>query len=147
VLYFNTASNEIVCVISDEPTSLTDAYALIKVLCRSYGEKSFSILVNNVKDEQRGRNAFNRLASAVGRFLQVKLSYMGFVPADRLVTEAVQLQRAVVEEFPSSPAARALRRLAGEIDKDAWTRSVKGGVQFFFRQLLEYDAMQAGERV
>ena len=60
VMYFNSASGEIVCVINDEPTSLTDAYALIKVLCRQYGEKSISILVNNVAGEAAGQGAYRR---------------------------------------------------------------------------------------
>ena len=73
VMYFNSASSEIVGVINGEPTSLTDAYALIKVMASNYSERSFSILANNVPNEREGNRAFSRLADAVDRFLHIRL--------------------------------------------------------------------------
>ncbi|MBX7139232.1 MAG: MinD/ParA family protein [Oligoflexia bacterium] len=137
VMYFNSASGEIVCIINPEPTSLTDAYALIKVLSREYGEKSICILSNNVSGEAQGQACFNRLSRAVERFLNVELRYLGFVPTDEMVRASIQEQRALLELFPSSPAAMALSALATRIDSEFLDRRVKGGMQFFFRQLLE----------
>ncbi len=140
VLYFNSASSEIVVVINDEPTSLTDAYALIKVLSQNYGEKSFSVLVNEVADAKTAITAFNRLNSAVERFLHVELRNLGFIPQDSAAAEAVRNQKALVEIYPSSPAALAFAALARKLDAEFYDLRVKGGMQFFFKQLLELSA-------
>lgn len=140
VLSFNSASSEIVCVITGEPTSLTDAYALIKVLAQNYGEKKFSIISNNIPDEQAGQTAFRKLAKAVDRFLHVQLNYLGMIPSDLAVRESIMEQKALFSEFPSAPAARAISLIAKRIDQDFTEMRVKGGIQFFFKQLLEVSA-------
>ncbi|NLF24743.1 MAG: MinD/ParA family protein [Deltaproteobacteria bacterium] len=140
VMYFNSASAEVVCVINDEPTSLTDAYALIKVLSRDYGEKSISILVNNIADQKKAEAAYRRLSRAVERFLQVELRYLGYVPCDSAVNAAVIEQKALLEAHPSSVAAVALSALARRLDSEFHDYRVKGGMQFFFRQLLDVSA-------
>lgn len=140
VIHFNTASNEIVCVITAEPTSLTDAYALIKILSRNYGERRFSIIANNVVSEQRGEMAFKKLQGAVDRFLHVQLDYLGAVPSDSVVPEAIIGQRPFVSEYPSSVATRAISLIAKRIDREFVEMRVKGGIQFFFKQLLEVSA-------
>jgi flagellar biosynthesis protein FlhG len=145
VMQFNSAANEIVCVITNEPTSLTDAYALIKVLAKNYAEKSVSILVNNIASKERSieheaNRTFKRLESSVQRFLhkeQVELRYLGHIPADPLVGESVRNQRAVTELFPSGPAGLSFAALARRIDDEFRQYRIKGGMQFFFRQILE----------
>jgi flagellar biosynthesis protein FlhG len=139
-MYFNTASSEIMVVINNEPTSLTDAYALIKVLATTYGEKSFNVISNDVLDARDGERAFNRLQSVVARFLQVKLSYIGHVPSDAHVVESVQQQRALMELYPSSRAGLAIAAAAKKVDEDFQEQKVKGGMQFFFRKLLDIDS-------
>lgn len=137
VMYFNTASAEIICVITPDPTSLTDAYALIKVLAQNYKEKEVSILANNVPNEDVAKRSFKRLSRAVERFLHVNLRYIGFIPTDAAVVEAIGSQRALLEVFPSSPSGLALAGIARRIDTDFLDFRIKGGMQFFFRQLLE----------
>lgn len=143
VVFFNTAATEIVCVITADPTSLTDAYALIKILSQNYGEKRFGVLVNQVDCRngsdaaQAGRPVFNRLSAAVQRHLNIQLSYIGAVPADSAVTDAVRNQTAVVDYAPSSHAARSLELVASQIDQKFFEFRVKGGVQFFFQNLLQ----------
>ena len=137
VMYFNSAAGEVVCVINGEPTSLTDAYAMIKLLSRNYGERSISILVNNVSGEREAHEAFGRLARAVERFLQVELRYLGFVPSDSAAREAVQAQSPVAQLFPSSQAALGYARVARRLDERFLEQRVKGGLQFFFQQILE----------
>jgi flagellar biosynthesis protein FlhG len=139
VMYFNSAATEIVCTITNEPTSLTDAYALIKVLSGNYGEKSISVIVNQVASEAEAKAVFGRLARSVTRFLQVELRYLGWIPSDPAVVAAVREQKALLELYPSSPAARACVHTADNIDGDFWKFRVKGGMQFFFKQLLELD--------
>jgi flagellar biosynthesis protein FlhG len=140
VMYFNSAAAEVVCVITGEPTSLTDAYALIKILSSSYGERDVSIVVNNVASEDEAHVAFKKLARAVERFLQVDVRYLGWIPSDSTVRECIMQQRPISAEFPSSKAAMALSGLAKRIEIERPTQRVKGGMQFFFRQLLELDS-------
>ena len=137
VLYFNASASEIVCVINDEPTSLTDAYAMIKILSRNYGEQSISILVNNTEGEKEAEKAFGRLSRAVARFLCVDLKYIGFIPDDPMLREAVRSQKAVSELYPSSKSALAYAKVARRIDETFLEGRIKGGMQLFFRQILE----------
>ncbi|WKZ57146.1 MAG: MinD/ParA family protein [Bdellovibrionota bacterium] len=150
VMYFNGAAAEVVCVMTPDPTSMTDAYALVKVLSQEYGERAVSVLMNNVPTadvqirtaeltayEKIGQQAFQRFGNAVARFLHVELDCLGCVPADRMVGESIRAQKPLLELFPSSPAARAVRRVACRIDQAFLDHRVKGGMQFFFQQLLE----------
>jgi flagellar biosynthesis protein FlhG len=137
VMYFNSAAAEVVCVITGEPTSLTDSYALIKVLSSTYGEKDVSVVVNNIASEEEAVSAFNKLARAVERFLRVEVRYLGWIPSDSVVRECIMQQRPVSLEFPSSKAAVALSGVARRLDAEKPVQKVKGGMQFFFRQLLE----------
>jgi flagellar biosynthesis protein FlhG len=137
VMYFNSAAAEVVCVITGEPTSLTDAYALIKILSTTYGEKDVSIVVNNVASEEEATQAFRKLERAVERFLQVDVRYLGWIPSDKTVRECIMQQRPIAAEFPSSKAAIAMSSLARKIETEKPHQRVKGGLQFFFRQLLE----------
>ena len=136
VLFFNTVAMEVVCVINSEPTSLTDTYSLIKVLSQR-GEKDFSILVNNVKNETEAKNAYKKLFMAVEKFLRVKLKYVGFIPSDPIVNEAILEQKAFVDMYPSSEVSRKVVSLAKNMDADFFDFRVKGGIQFFFKELLE----------
>jgi flagellar biosynthesis protein FlhG len=145
VMYFNSSAAEVVCVITAEPTSLTDAYALIKVMSANYGEKSISVVVNNVTSEDEARGAFKKLAGAVERFLRVEVKYLGWVPTDPVVRECIMGQKPVVAQFPTSRAGMALSGIARRIDENGPTQRVKGGMQFFFRQLLE--VMPYGEEI
>ncbi len=140
VMYFNSAAAEVVCIITGEPTSLTDTYALIKVLSTTYGEKRFSVVVNNVASEKEASAAFTKLSRAVERFLQVDVRSLGWIPADSTVRDCVMQQRPIAAEFPSSPAGLALAAIARRIDDELPQRQAKGGMQFFFRQLLEMNS-------
>ncbi|MCO6430359.1 MAG: MinD/ParA family protein [Deltaproteobacteria bacterium] len=146
VLHFNSAASEIVCVITNEPTSLTDAYAMIKILTKNYAERRICILANNIapgegtSSEAEAQSAFRRLSGSVTRFLQkeqVELRYLGHVPAEQLVPDSIRQQRPVVQVFPSGAASRAIDGLARKIDQEFSEYRVKGGMQFFFQQLLE----------
>jgi flagellar biosynthesis protein FlhG len=107
------------------------------VLATKYGEKDVSIIVNNVNNVQTAQQTFERLSRAVSRFLQVTLKYKGFIPSDSSVPEAIREQKALLELYPSSSAARAFVRIAETVDSEFYGNRVKGGMQFFFKQLLE----------
>ncbi len=135
VLTFTSACQRVIVVLCDEPTSLTDAYALIKVLNRDCGVKRFDILANMVESDLQGRQLFEKLCAVTDRFLEVSLGFLGSVPRDDYLRKAVQAQRAVLLEYPRAPASRALRQIAGKVAASRQVRST-GGLAFFIERLL-----------
>ncbi len=136
VTYFASAAQETVVVISPEPTSLTDAYALMKVLCRQYRERRFHVLVNMVKSQHEATQSFRKLDAAAERFLHINLDYLGFIPLDDYLPMAVIEQKAVTERFPRSPASRAFVQLAKKIAEWPDPQLPKSTVQFLWQQLI-----------
>ncbi len=141
VMYFNVASQEIIVVANPEPTSITDAYAVMKVLSRRYAEKQFRLLVNNVRDADEAKMVYAKLADVCSRFLNVSLDYIGSIPFDPLVPTAVRNQRALVTSHPNSPAARQIGRIADVYLDSEPPMRVKGNIQFFWKQLLAGEAV------
>jgi flagellar biosynthesis protein FlhG len=133
---FCQAAQEVVVVVCDEPASLTDAYGLIKVLSRDHGVTRFRVLTNQVRNSLHGRELHMKLARVCDRFLTVTLDYLGAIPADRQVRVAVQRQVAVIDVFPSSPAALAIKNLAERADNWAVPERARGHVEFFLERLI-----------
>lgn len=140
---FCQAAHEVVVVVCDEPASVTDAYALIKVLSRERAVTRFQILCNRVRNEQHGRTLFAGLLAVCDRFLDVSLGYFGMIPEDLCVRRAVRQQQAVVEAFPSSPAGRGFKILAGRADKWPTPVETSGRPAFFLERPLERQALSA----
>lgn len=136
VLFFATAAHETMVVVTPEPTALTDAYALIKVLATRYAEHRFAVLVNMARGEFDAKRTFTHLSRVAERFLHVSLRYVGYVPFDAEVPEAVRRQRPVLEHAPGAPVSRAFEALADRLLADPANAAPKGGLQFFFRRLL-----------
>lgn len=136
VLRFAEAAHEVVVVVCDEPTSITDAYAVIKVLSRERKVNRFRIVTNMTREGGHGRQLFEKLLRVTERFLEVSLDHAGSVPYDDRVWRAVQLQTPFVTAFPSSLAASALKQLAHRADKWAAPRMVRGHIEFFVERLL-----------
>ena len=136
VVSFTRAAQELVVVACDEPASITDAYALIKLLSREFGLHRFHILANMVAGPQEGREVYQKLARVTDRFLDVALNYLGHVPRDDYLLKAVQKQRAVVEAFPRSKSATAFRTLAERTEKWPMSASAAGHLEFFVERLI-----------
>lgn len=137
VTFFATAAQETLVVVTPEPTSLTDAYALIKVLSTRYAENEFGVLVNMAQTTEEADRTFAHLSRVASRFLDVSLRYLGHVPYDRELPEAVRRQQAVLELAPRCPASRAFDALADRVLAAPPEVGAKGGLQFFFRRLIE----------
>lgn len=137
VISFSNASQEIVVVVCDEPASITDAYALMKVLHHQHGQNRFRILANMVRSANEGRELFIRLARATDRFLSVSLDYMGAIPFDEYMRTAVKRQHAVLEAFPRSKAALAFKTLATVVEKWPLPEEVSGHLGFFIDRLIQ----------
>lgn len=135
VAFFCTSSEEIVVITSPEPTAITDAYAIIKVLFTGYQEKDFHIVVNSARDEDEAFEIFDRLSRAAERFLNISLHYLGYIPFDDAVKKAVMVQRSFVDLYPGSPATKAVTEIAEKLAEER--RRVKGGLQFFIRNLFQ----------
>ncbi len=137
VLYFNVAAERVVVIIDQEPTSITDAYALIKVLATKWDTKFFDIVVNRTPESSAGKTIFAKLSRASDRFLPAQLNYLGSIAADDSISEAVVRQTPLLDLFPSTCASRDFMRLARKVEANDSERRAKGGLQFFFRSLLE----------
>ncbi len=137
VTFFTTAAQETMVVVTPEPTSLTDAYALIKVLSTRYAEREFGVLVNMSRNDTEADRTFAHLSRVAARFLDVSLRYDGFIPYDSELPEAVRRQQAVIELAPRAPVSRAFDALADRVLSLPTEPRPKGGLQFFFRRLLE----------
>jgi len=137
VTYFTVAAQEIFVVVTPEPTSITDAYALIKLLATRYSEHHFKVLVNMAKDSEDALEVFRKLANVAGRFLDISLDYLGCVVKDEKVVEAVKRQKAVTELFPDSEASACFTTLARRVIENKRQGGIKGNIQFFFRRMLD----------
>jgi flagellar biosynthesis protein FlhG len=137
VLQFSQAAQHVLIVLCDEPTSLTDAYALVKVLSRSHGVRRFFVLANQLHGECTGAQLFERFARVTARFLDVTVEFAGEVPADEAVRRSVREQRTVLEGYPGSPAARAFKRLAGYADTWPIPHGPRGHIEFFVERLVQ----------
>ena len=136
VITFSKASQEIVCVICNDPSSLTDAYALIKVLSRECGVSRVQVLSNMAASSHEGREVYDNLRRVTERFLDVTLNYLGCIPSDDWLRRAVRKQRAVVDVYPNSPSAESFRQLAKKAD--LWTppNGARGHLEFFVERMV-----------
>ena len=135
VAFFCIASQEIVVVTSPEPTAMTDAYALIKVLFTRYQEKDFKVLINSARSPEDAMEVFRRLSLAAEKFLNISLDYLGYIPLDDSVREAVRVQKAVVDFYPNCSASRQISAIAAKLNHEA-AGNVKGTLQLFLGNLL-----------
>ncbi|MCK0107150.1 MinD/ParA family protein [Marinobacter sp. S0848L] len=137
VVSFLRAAQELLLVVCDEPTSITDVYALIKLMNRDYGTDRFRVLANQVRSEEEGKHLFEKLTRVTERFLDVALQYVGILPYDEAVKKAVQRQRAVLEAYPRAKASIAVRALADKVDSWPLPSSPRGHLEFFVERLVE----------
>lgn len=137
VIYFNLAAQQLLVVLTAEPTSLTDAYALIKVLKYIHGVEHFKVCVNMARDEKNALDMFKRLYLACDQFLSgVSLDFLGCVPRDMEVRECVVRQKPFCMLSPDSVAAKSVQEIAKKIA--SWTppKHLDGNIKFFWKKLL-----------
>jgi flagellar biosynthesis protein FlhG len=137
VINFSRSAHEVILVVCDEPASITDAYALIKVLSRDRGSFRFHVVSNMVQDAKEGRILYQKLARVCQRFLGITLYFLGTVPYDPMLRKAVQRQSAVIEVFPGSPSARAFKTLAMTAKKWPLPSGKRGQLGHFVERLSE----------
>ncbi len=144
VVSFCRASQEVIVVVCDEPASITDAYAFMKVMNREYGVERFHVLANMVRSAREGHELYLKLTRAAERFLDITPTFLGAIPHDERLRKAVQKQQAVVEAYPGSPSAVALKKVARSIDEWPLARQAGGQLEFFVERLIEAEREYAG---
>ncbi len=137
VIYFTLASQEKVIVLTPEPTSLTDAYALIKVLSTQHDVRKFRILVNSAHSEKEALAVYRQLSMVADRFLDsLSLDYLGFLPFDQKLSQAVRAQRLVVDLSPTAEISSSFSTLADQIISEKPSRYNDGNIKFFWQGLF-----------
>jgi len=136
VLFFNLAAQERIVVVNNQPTSVTDAYALIKVLATRHGERYFKLLVNGLSRPGEAELVYRTLLTVAERFLgqEIHLEYLGFIPYDECIPRAVMRQQPLLTLYPQAPASQSFLHLA----RSWWETPPKGGMagnlKFFWRR-------------
>jgi flagellar biosynthesis protein FlhG len=143
VVAFAKASQEVIVVVCDEPASLTDAYAMIKVLNKDYAVQRFRVLTNMTHSAQEARELFQKLSAVTDRYLDATLINMGNIPYDDYLRKAIKKQKPVVGAFPRSRSAMAFKNLAQAADK--WPRpdAAAGHLEFFVERLIRSSQSEA----
>ena len=137
VLYFNLAAQYRMVVLTPEPTSLTDAYALIKVLKLNHGVEHFKVVVNMAPDTRAAKDMFLRLHLACDHFLSgVSLDFVGAIPRDPAMRKAVVDQRPVCHTTPGGPACHALQAIGRTVQAWDVPEAIDGNIKFFWKKLL-----------
>jgi flagellar biosynthesis protein FlhG len=138
VLFFNTAAHERIVVVNNQPPSIADAYALIKVLATQYGERRFKILANGLAHEREAESVYRTLLKVTERFLgqEISLDYLGFIPHDQAVPQAVMRQQPVLALYPQSPASKSFVDLAQSLWESPRPSRIDGNIKLFWRRFL-----------
>ena len=123
VTLFCASAHDIVVVISPEPTSLVDAYALMKVLFQNHNQKRFKVLENLLKSEKEAKAAYLNLSAVVDNYFpSISVNYIGYILFDEHVTKAIRMQKPLAECYPYSKGSKCFAKLA---DKIAGWKSVE----------------------
>lgn len=137
VTYFNMAAEERIIVVTPEPTSITDAYALIKVMFYQHGTKNFFLLLNMVRDESEAKSVYQNLSRVVARFMGgISIDYAGFIPWDSLLQEAVSRREPVVCCYPEGSSSNSFKELANYLLRQTDRRPIDGNIKFFWKSLI-----------
>ncbi len=142
VTYFNTAAQEIMIVTTPEPTAITDAYALMKLLSVQFHEKNFNLLVNMVQNDNDALDVYRKLTMVSSRYLDISIDFLGSIPADKQMNECIRKQKVISDLYPASKVATAFSSLAERITMEQTGNDPKGNLQFFWKKLLRFGDKQ-----
>lgn len=137
VMDFNVIAQDLIVVVSPEPTAITDAYALMKVLALKYAEKCCKVIVNLTHTTQQGNEVFRQLNLVTERFLDLRIEYVGSVLFDTNVTQGIRQQKLVSDLFPDTPASKSFQELARKLMASPPSQMPNGDSHFFWHHLME----------
>lgn len=136
VLFFSSAAEEVLVITTPEPTAITDAYAMIKVLNTSYSIRVIKLLVNEAVDEKEARQIFNKLNNVSKANINVDLEFAGWIAKDVHLERAVRKRKPVMLGYPSSPSSQSFQRIANNF-KSVFTNQPKPLVSGFWQDVLQ----------
>ncbi len=142
VTYFILASQEIIVITTPEPTALSDAYALMKLLSTMFNEKKFKLVVNSVVSENEALDAYQKLILVSSRFIDISIDFLGAIPMDKRFVDSVRKQKTIVELFPKAKPSLAFEELVENIELKSEKQAQKGSMQFFWKNMLSYSEAQ-----
>ena len=140
VISFILAAREAIVITTPEPTAITDAYGLIKVLTQRDSEVDIKVVVNMVSSESEGKEIAGRMAMATRQFLNKRIETLGFIVTDPMVIMSVRKQAPFVLEYPGSKAAKCVKQIASALDKENIERKPgagRNGFRGFLSRLFE----------
>lgn len=141
VLEFVAASSEVLLVTTPEPTSITDAYALLKTLnhCSSFDSRRtvVKMIANQVRDYGDASELFKKIGVVVNKFLDVKIQYLGGVPYDSNMSRAVIRQKPIILAAPRSVTARSLNQIADRLENKEQKPGQRTGIMQLFSNVMQ----------
>lgn len=144
VMELVASSEEVLLIATPEPTSITDAYALLKTLHRHGGfdssRTSIKVVGNRIQSYDEGKDLFNKLGAVVDKFLEIDMEYLGAIPYDEKLSRAVMKQQPVSLVYPNAPAARAILELAMVLEDEKQEISqmdVRNGIAGLFSRIFK----------
>ena len=144
VRFFVLAVERIMVVATPDPASVTDAYALMKVMFTNHRVSHFDLVVNQVKNDAEAKEVYRTLSRVAEKYLNIGLNYAGFIPSDLLFGQAVRQRKTVSASFPESPSALAFEPVADNLMRLLQQkRQDDGRMIFFWRRLLEESRRKA----
>ncbi|OEU63089.1 MAG: flagellar synthesis regulator FleN [Desulfuromonadales bacterium C00003094] len=136
VTYFSVAAHDVLMVTSPDPTAITDAYALMKLLSTRYHQKVFSLIVNSVANAEEGLEVYQKLTTVANRYLSISIDYMGCIPFDKRVRESIRRQQPMINLYPTSKTSNAFISFAKGLLTMPQDLQPKGTLQFFWKRLM-----------
>ncbi len=136
VIDFTQATQDIVVVICNNPASLMDSYAVIKILHQKYARSRFGIVVNKVKSSYEGFEVYNKFQDVTAKFFNINMHYLGHIPQDECVHLSALEGVSIVDKYPQSSAVIALEKVCRGINQWPDDSPLTGGIQFFFERLI-----------
>lgn len=133
---FITAAQETIVVTTPEPTSITDAYALIKMVKTMEVDVQFKLIVNRASDAREGKQTADKISMVSQRFLQSELPHLGILPDDPNVSKAVKRQIPFTVAYPGSEASIAIERIAKQFLEIPQSSAPSGGVKGFLHKMF-----------
>ncbi|MBF0460268.1 MAG: P-loop NTPase [Magnetococcales bacterium] len=148
VRFFVLAVERIMVVATPDPASVTDAYALMKVMFNNHRVSHFDLVVNQVKNNLEAKEVYRTLSRVAEKYLNIGLNYAGFIPDDVLLVQAVRQRKTVSEMFPNAPSSVAFQQLSENLIRILQQkRQDDGRMVFFWRRLLEDSIRKAETRL
>jgi flagellar biosynthesis protein FlhG len=137
VVGFAAAADEIIVVVCNEPSSIADAYALIKLLNKQFNIHKFRVITNKMKKVGENDEVFAKLTRVTDKFLNISIVNLGSIPEDKFMEKSVRKSKSVVTEYPYSLGTKAFYDIARNIMNLPIVNTVTGNMQFFQKQLVE----------